>query len=415
MKKENELKYSNSLPYVIARGMWHALQEVRKEIKDRNAPERRLITLYPEQSPKGRVLLSYITQGFLLKPGESAANTHTNIWQSVNMAEAFVELGYEVDVIHWTNSTFLPKDNYSYFIDARHNMERLAPIMNRDCVKLMHFDTAHILFHNAQEAKRLLQLKDRRGITLPPRRFEMPNLGLEHADYATTVGNDFTIDTFKYANKKVFKVPSPCGTMFDWPEKDWDQCRNRFLWFSSGGFVHKGLDLALEVFRDMPDCSLTVCGPVNREKAFERAYHRELYETPNINTVGWVDVNSLTFREISATCGAIVSLSCSEAGGTSTKICMHAGLVPIVSRESGVDVHDFGFMLTDCSISEIKSIIRHVASLSQNELKEKARSAWEYARGHFTRENFAVEYRKVISEIMNDQSKVSEAHLQKNV
>ena len=405
MKKKSKFNFSSSLPYVIARGIWCSMREVRKEIKQRKAPENTLITLYPEDRSRGRVLLSYNIQGFLLKPGMPMLNTHTNIWQSVNMAEAFVELGYEVDVIHWTNSTFLPRYDYSYFIDVRRNMERLAPILNGSCIKIMHLDTTHILFHNAAEAKRLLQLKDRRGITLQPRRFEMPNLGIELADYGTAVGNDFTINTFNYANKKIFKVPSPCGTMFDWPEKDWDNCRNRFLWFSSSGFVHKGLGLALEAFTDMPDCYLTVCGPVNREKDFERAYYNELYETPNIKTIGWIDVNSNTFREITATCCAIVSLSCSEAGGTTTKICMHAGLIPVVSLESGVDVNDFGFVLKDCSIKKIKDIIKQVSVLPRDEMEERARKAWEFARQYHTRENFANEYRKVILSIIEDGNK----------
>ena len=60
-------------------------------------------------------------------------------------------------------------------------------------MKIMHLDTAHILFHNAAEANRLLQLQGRRGVTLKVRRFEMPNLGIEHADYATATGNDFVV------------------------------------------------------------------------------------------------------------------------------------------------------------------------------------------------------------------------------
>ena len=34
--------------------------------------------------------------------------------------------------------------------------------------------------------------------------------------------------------------------------------------------VHKGLDLVLEAFAGMPEYHLTVCGPVAKEKDFER-------------------------------------------------------------------------------------------------------------------------------------------------
>ena len=400
MKDRIESFIRDSTPYFIVRSIRKCIREVGNALRERRVPEKQVITLYPEGAPQGRVLFSYIIDGFLSQPGIPISNRHTNIWQSVKMAETFVELGYEVDVIHWTNQIFIPKGNYSFLVDVRRNLERLAPLLNQDCVKIFHFDTTHILFHNAAGAKRLLQLQERRGVTLKHQRFEQPNFGIEHADYVTSVGNDFTLSTFKYANKKTFKLPQPCGIMLDWQEKIWDQCRSNFLWFSSGGLVHKGLDLALEAFKELPECQLTVCAPLDREKDFIRAYHKELYETPNISTVGWVDIDSSQFRDIIAICGSMVHLSCSEGGGASVKMCMHAGLIPIVSYESSVNVYDFGFMLRDCSVANITHIIRHVAALSQNEIRNRSKKAWKFARRHHTRKNFAKEYRKVIMEIM---------------
>jgi glycosyltransferase involved in cell wall biosynthesis len=402
MKKKFKYNYRDYQVYSVGRWIKRCFREVKNGLMERQPPLKSLITLYPEETPKGRVLFSYNIKGFLLDADAPIPKTHTNIWQSVKMAETFVEFGYEVDIIHFTNTVFLPKRDYSFFVDVRHNLERLAPFLNKDCVKIMHLDTAHILFHNASESKRLLQLQERRGVTLRPQRFEMPNHGIEHADYATTGGNDFTIGTFKYANKKIFKLPSPCGIQLDWPKKKWDQCRKRFLWFSSYGFVHKGLDLALEVFKKTPDYHLIVCAPMERDKDFIREYYNELYETPNIKTVGWVDIDSKEFREITESCGTMLHLSCSEGGAPSVKMCMHAGLIPIVSYESGIDVHDFGFILEDCSIASVINIIRKVASLSPNEIEEKAHKAWESARRYHTRKNFASEYRNVILNIIED-------------
>jgi DNA-directed RNA polymerase subunit F len=42
-----------------------------------------------------------------------------------------------------------------------------------------------------------------------------------------------------------------------------------------------------------------------------------------------------------------------------------------------------------------------VASLSTQDLKERARKAWEYARANHSRERFATSYRKVIEEILS--------------
>ncbi len=43
-----------------------------------------------------------------------------------------------------------------------------------------------------------------------------------------------------------------------------------------------------------------------------QAFHRELYETPNIEAIGWVDVGSERFREIANGCAALIYPSCSE-------------------------------------------------------------------------------------------------------
>lgn len=411
MKKIVRSSFRDSTAYAVASEIRYCLGKVRKVIRERGSLKDKLISLFPEGIPRGRVLFSYIIDGFLEEPNAPIFNRHTNIWQTVKMVETFVELGYEVDVIDWTNNRYVPQGNYSFLVDVRRNIERLAPVLNKDCIKIMHLDTAHILFHNAAEAKRLLQLQSRRGVTLHLRRFEKPNLGIEHADYGTTGGNDFTIDTFRYAKKKIFRLPSPCAIKLDWPKREWHQCRKHFLWFSSGGLVHKGLDLALEAFSEMPDFHLTVCAPVDREKDFLRAFHKELYQTENINTIGWVDINSDVFRDITARCAATLHLSCSEGGAPSVKMCMHAALIPIVSYESGVDTHDFGFTLKDCSVVGIKNLLNHFATISQNEIENRALKTWEYARRYHTRENFASEYRKIILDIIEDvQSRDHQQH-----
>ena len=129
----------------------------------------------------------------------------------------------------------------------------------------------------------------------------MPNLAIERADCATILGNEFTISTFRYANKPIYRLPISAPVIYPWPEgKDFEACRRRFLWFGSNGFVHKGLDLVLEAFAAMPEYHLTVCGPIKEEmeKDFEKTFYRELYQTSNIRTEGWVDVVSPEFMRI---------------------------------------------------------------------------------------------------------------------
>jgi glycosyltransferase involved in cell wall biosynthesis len=215
------------------------------------------------------------------------------------------------------------------------------------------------------------------------------------------LGNSFTIGTYSFANKKILSVPVPACTTYQWAEdKDYEFCRNRFIWLGSNGLVHKGLDLALEAFAEMPDYHLTVCGPVKADKDFERIYYKELYETPNIHTVGWIDIQGPEFMDVIRNSIGIVYPSCAEGQSGAVVTCLQAGLIPIISQESGVDVSDFGLMLRNCTIDEIKDSVRKVSALSVKELAMKARQSWEYARKYHTKENFSREYTEAIKRIV---------------
>jgi glycosyltransferase involved in cell wall biosynthesis len=385
--------------YVLAREVKLSLKTNLGEL---NRIDRRVATLRPEGSPRGNVLFSYISSPFFLKPGEPIPNTHTHFWESMQMARTFVELGYCVDAIHWLNRYFIPEKEYDFFVDARLNLERLAPRLGKHCVKIMHIETAHWLTHGTAQHTRLLALQRRRGVTLRPVKIVEPNSGIEHADCATILGNAFTIGTYRYAGKPLYRIPISTPVTYPWPEgKDFEACRRRWVWFGSGDLVHKGLDLVLEAFVQMPDYHLTVCGPVQREPAFEKAFYKELYQTPNIRTLGWVDIDSREFVEMANGCVGVVYPSCSEGGGGGVITCMHAGLIPIVTRQTSVDVSDeYGAVLPGDSIDDIQRAVRRVSELPADRLRSMARQAWEFAQAHHTRERFAEEYRRVISAIV---------------
>jgi glycosyltransferase involved in cell wall biosynthesis len=332
---------------------------------------------------------------------------HTNRWESVRIAETFLDFGYQVDVINENNDWFVPIKDYSFFVGNRINFDRIADSINRDCVKILHIDTAHWLFHNTGEHKRLLALQRRRGFTLPTRRSLPPNLAIEHADYATILGNKFTIGTYSYANKPLFRVPISAHELHpSLEDKNFEQSRNHFLWFGSSGFVHKGLDLVLEAFAEMPDYHLTVCGPIRTDHEFESHYDKELYKTRNIHTIGWVDTNSPEFLSIVKHCIAIVFPSCAEGQCGGVVTCLHAGLIPIISYESGVDVDETrGLILPSCCLDDIKAAVRRISLLPPQQLEAMARRNVEFARTNHTRETFAVSYSRAVSEIISVESK----------
>ena len=366
-----------------------------------NLYENEVVSLKPENECKGSVLLSYIINPFLLKDGETVSNSHTHDKESLQIAKAFLLLGYAVDVIDYRNKTFIPKKDYSIFVAARTNFQRIAQLLKEDCLTIAHLDTAHWLFNNSAAYQRCLELQQRRGVTLESIKWVEPNWAIEYADCATVLGNSFTIGTYSYAQKPIFPLSVPTVNVYAWPEdKNYEGCRNYFLWFGSEGLVHKGLDLALEAFAGMPDYHLYVCGPIQQDKGFEKAYFKELYQTPNIHTMGWVDVSSNDFVEIARNCLALIYPSCSEGQSGAVVTCLQIGLIPLLSYESGVDVEDFGILLKTCSIDEIKLAVQQISGLPAKELKTMSRKAWEFARANYTREKYSKNYRVVIERIM---------------
>jgi glycosyltransferase involved in cell wall biosynthesis len=383
------------------RSIKHRLHKLANPLRFKN-----VISLRSRGNVLGSVLLSYLTEPFLTKPDQLISAFHTNQWESLQIAQTFLELGYCVDVINWNDQAFKPQKSYSFFIDIHINLERLAPLLNKDCIKILHITGAHWLFQNQAEYSRLLALQQRRKVTLKPRRQAPPSLGIEYADYATILGNKFTTNTFTYSQKPIYRIPISTTATYPWfQSKSYETCRNKFLWLGSSGMVHKGLDLVLEAFSEMPHHHLTVCGPISNEKDFEDVFYKELYQTQNIKTLGWINVNSPEFTNIVKSCIGVVYPSCSEGGGGSVVTCMHAGLIPIVSYESSVDVEDFGVTLSTCCLSEIKNKIKYISSLPAQDLHTRSRRAWEFARTRHTKEKFSEEYLRFVKNILKDGTK----------
>jgi glycosyltransferase involved in cell wall biosynthesis len=349
-------------------------------------------------APRGRVLLSYILDGVMARSEQDLPHSHPHFWETWAMARVFQEEGYAVDVIHWTRRGPLPRADYDIYVDVRRNFDRHAAILPPACLKIAHMDTAHFRVHNGNQDARLQALQRRRGIVLPPFKRVEENGAAEQADRITILGNAFTAESFAYAGTPVHRIRLSNAFVYPFPEnKDFDRVRHRFLWMGSEGFVHKGLDLVLEAFRELPRHELVVCGPLGSEPDFVKAFSDLLFDTPNIHVEGWVDVSSPRFRELADSCLGMVYPSCSEGGGGCVITAMHAGLIPIVSRETSVDLDaDCGILLPESSVEAIAAAVRQLSGASADRLALMARNAWRRVRENHTRERFMQEYREFV-------------------
>jgi glycosyltransferase involved in cell wall biosynthesis len=343
---------------------------------------------------RGLVVLSYLVEPFSGATNRGARG-HTNWQECVAMAEAWRTEGFAVEVVDRRDRDYRPPPDTSVVIDLGVNVGRWAEELPRDCVKILHATGAHWRTQNEAELRRLRNLWERRGFELQPRRQNIESRGIESADLATVLGNDFTMESFRFAGKKLHRIPISSAYEFSWlTDRDFDAARRRFLWMGSYGMVHKGLDLVLEAFARMPDLELTVCGRPEKEEDFFAAYREELTALPNVRLAGWIDPSSPEFGELRRTHAAVVYPSCSEGGGGAVIHAMHAGLLPVVTREASVDIGDFGEAIAGDTVEAVAAAVRAVAALSEEAVELRCRAAWDHARKSHTLAEFNSNYHR---------------------
>lgn len=363
-----------------------------KKIKKRLSLDNQVIRLNKEDC-LGTVVISYVTWPFQEGIHSPKARGHTNAFEVIAMAEAYHQLGYTVEVVDHDNRRYQPPKDASVVIDLHGRLEEWNPGLSKNCHRILHATGAHWLTANQAELERLAALRDRRGVVLMPRRQTTPSYSTDLADQIVVLGNDYTIESFSFAKKSITRIPLSSAYQFDWPEgRCFSQAKKKFLWLGSYGMVHKGLDLVLEAFAQMPEISLTVCGRPEKEPDFYQCYQKELLQTPNIHFHGWIDMASPEFQQIAQTHAAIIYPSCSEGGGGSVIHCMHAGMVPLCTREASVDLKDFGMLIKKGTVEAVMETARAFASLPDLEVEERAAASYHHARKVHTRDCFRKNY-----------------------
>ena len=263
---------------------------------------------------------------------------------------------------------------------------------------------AHYIFQNNAENDRLLDLEKRKGILLSPRRFVAPHESSKIADAVICIGNAWTASTYSGESKQIECIPVSAYNMFSiediQAQKSWMDARRNFLWLGSVGAIHKGLDLLLDIFSRNPNAHLYVCGNVRKEKDFLDIYKEELLHTNNINYMGWISPDSEDFKRLAIICAFSILPSCSESMNGAVPTCMHLGLIPLVSKECGLDVENCGTVFENNSIRVIEGIILDHTGKDEQWLLQKSSQSYEFAKKNNTIENFSACFRDALKKIL---------------
>lgn len=357
---------------------------------------------------KGDILLSYLTDPFILTPKERFTDPHTNKWECAEIARLFAVRGYAVDVINFKNTTFVPKKKYVACVDIMQNLERLAPFLPPSCKKIMHITSAYGRFQNDAETQRLADLKERRGVSLTPQRREVTSNAPRCADFFEGLGNKTVHATYAQFKKNIFPIPISVAKEFNFPkQKDFGAARTHFLWFGGGGAVLKGLDLTLEAFATLPQLSLHIVGPLAREEEFVREYKNELslpnikiYPRPRISSDGEMRCGDVLFIDIANRCAALIYPSASEGTSGAVVQAMHAGVIPIITKQTGLSEDAPVIICETPTVESIRDIALGIAAENPATLNDRAHKIWNYAREHHTQKTFSEAYGHFIDDIL---------------
>ena len=351
--------------------------------------------------PDKAALVSYVSAPFKHGSG-STLFTHAGVPKL--MARALQELGYTVDVIEWDNTAFRPRKEYQLFIGhAGMNFERLARRLGPNCVKIYFSTGTYWREHNRAEKQRFDDLERRRGVRLPPDRpIENSEEGAnEIADGIICLGNHLARESYaKFP--VVYNLNNAAYPLPNSPLMHEDGARpTGFLFLSSEGNVHKGLDLLLETFA-RPDVQaisqLYICQKIRPD--FHALYQRELEDTPNIHFVGHVDLQSERFQEIRQKCTFLIHPSCAEGQPGAVLDGMRYGLIPVLTPENHIDVEDCGFLIT-ASLPEMAEEVKRLSRLPTEERRQLALNAQEAVLKDFSPDGFFQNIKQAISAIVD--------------
>lgn len=353
-------------------------------------------------------LLIYLVKPFLLNTTDSQLLTHQNSRQCKQIAALLGDFGYIVDAVDVRDRDFPPTKNYDLIISNRVDPRGMEAYFQQDAVKIYRASVTSHPTHNRSLRRRHERLSQRRNCNIQMRRVYSEGLPyLTNAHAIIGFGNGLITKTWR----EVFEGPIYPFNNYGFKEtpilhdgKNFAAARNHFLFFASGSQVQKGLDLLLEIFPKLPHLHLYICSEFEKEPDFCACYHKELYETQNIHALGWIQVNSPEFDQLVTSCAYVILPACSEGQPGSVVQCMYSGLIPLVTRQAGIDTDDFGITFSSDGLDEIESVIREVSELPEDWHRDRSIKTRKVAEEKYSEDAFLNRWRQILTEIIK-QSK----------
>jgi len=335
---------------------------------------------------------------------EENYNGHSMHWESVEMVKILAKKGYWVDIVDCTKELpLISWTKYSLIIDERNNLKTAPEVAGQ--IRIFYSTGCHWLFHNTAEYQRLFDFRCRNGLSLKPERQIAPIFSDEIANYTTYFGGEFQRLTFTNP-KKVYPLDISSTFVPEFQTKNVEKCRKDFLWLGSRGFIHKGLDIVLEAFKNSINFNLHICTNLEAEPEFYRWYKNEFGSCQNISYHGWKSVFDESFKNLAEKCIGTVYCSAAEGGAGATIQAMQFGCIPLVNQSTALKGQSIGYCIAGQTPSELISALREmllkIDDIPNVELLEKSSVVRTYANKNHSKDAYSISFKRLIDCINNE-------------
>ena len=344
------------------------------------------------------ILISYLTHGYFVDFRKYSGRTV--LLEIAAIIKIFSQLDYCIDLINCNDIKAIdPIKQKKYdlifgFGEVFYQMSQIRP----EAKTLLYLTEQHPEFSYREEKKRLDYFYERHHKTLPIVRsgvfYKTIHLQRKYTNVITLSEVEPLLEQY---NRPYVLFPTGIfNTKAEIENKNHHTARKNFLWLGSTGFVHKGLDLLIDVFQTRTDINLHICGLHESD--------RKLMTTPkrdNIFDHGHVDIASERFIKIISSCSYSVLPSCSEGFSTSITTSMLHGLIPVVMKDTGFNrLHDKAILLNDYKIEYLDNVLTELSEISPESIKVLSKKNYDFAHQEFKISAFEKKFQNIIEDFM---------------
>lgn len=369
----------------------------RTFLKKKNGVLIQNINWNPLDEKQPRVLISYVADPFVFDFTNQIKNTR-GIECAVILKE-FINKGYCVDLI----------DNYfvkpiDLLISKKYDLifgfgnvfrELSGHVQGKKIIYLTEKFPSYSLQKEKERVEYYRQRYDK-SVELSRSNLYYKESDFDIVDAIVFIGNNDEKDLIPISIPKFSIKPTGLNNnKYFLSKRNISFSKKNFIWFGSRGVVHKGLDILIDVFKDIPSCNLYIAGL----SQVERKILPDFSTFGNIFDLGFVDVYSDKFLTLINTVSFVILPSCSEGISTGVITCMNHGLIPVVTRETGIDTSLIGYELSDFKVEYLKNRVLEISNIESELIDKHHDFVFNYAKSTFSLDNFQNTFSRILAEL----------------